>query len=224
MNGFSNLMFDLDGTLINSAADICASVNRALKTMGRPAISIAETKSLVGFPAPILVKKALNMTGQPGSRDEIDFLLSGFLDSYRHNPGEHTVLFPDAREVLERFSGAGFGLGICTNKPQATCFPVLEALDLKRFFTTVIYGDTLDFRKPDPRHIFHTLEVMDASLDSAAFIDDSEVDIKATNNAGLPSILVTFGYCHVPLDSLGANTQIDHFNQLDETLKVIAGH
>jgi phosphoglycolate phosphatase len=222
MSGFSSLLFDLDGTLIDSAPDVCASINRVLTIMSRPPISIADTKLLVGYGARTLVEKALDMTGPPGSEEDIDFLLSGFLDSYRRNPSEHTVLFPGAREALERFTEAGIRLGICTNKPEATCFPVLEAFDLKQYFATVICGDTLDFRKPDPRHVFHTLDAMGAKRNDAAFIGDSEADIEAANNADLPSVLVTFGYCNVPFDSLGANALIGHFDQLDAALKVIA--
>ena len=219
---FSALLFDLDGTIIDSAPDVCASVNRVLESMDRPLISIADTKSLVGFGARTLVEKALEMTGPPGSQDDIDFLLSGFLDSYRQNPCEHTVLFPGARQALERFTKAGIALGLCTNKPEATCFPVLDALDLRRYFATVICGDPREYHKPDPRHVFHTLDEMSADRNDAAFIGDSEADIQAARNAHLPSVLVTFGYCHVPFSSLGANALIDHFDQLDETLCMIA--
>jgi len=222
MNTNYSIIFDLDGTLIDSAPDVCASVNRALETMGRPSISVDDTKSLVGFGARILVEKALQITGLPGTEDDIDVLLSGFLDSYRQNPSEHTTIFPGVCEALERYTQAGTLIGICTNKPEATCFPVLEALDLRRFFFTVICGDTLEFRKPDPRHVFHTLDAMGASRDTAIFVGDSEADIEAAKNAGLPSVLVTFGYCHVPFDSLGADVVIDHFDDLDEALNSIA--
>lgn len=220
-NNYS-ILFDLDGTLIDSAPDVCASVNRVLETMDRPLISVADTKLLVGFGARTLVEKTLQMTGQPGSGEDIDFLLNGFLDSYRKNPSEHTRIFPGAREALERYTQAGTPIGICTNKPEATCFPVLEALDLRRYFTTVICGDTLEYRKPDPRHIFHTLDDMGVAHDTAIFVGDSEADIEAAKNAGLPSVLVTFGYCHVPFDSLSADAVIDHFDALDETLNLIA--
>lgn len=222
MKGFSSLLFDLDGTLIDSAPDVCASINRVLETMNRPSISIIETKLLVGFGARTLVEKTLEMTGPTGSKNDIDFLLSGFLDNYSRNPCEHTVLFPGARDALERFLSAGIQLAICTNKPEATCFPVLEALDLRRYFVSIICGDTLEYRKPDARHIFHTLDDMGAALNTAAFIGDSETDIEAANNAGMPSVLVSFGYCHVPFDRLGANALIDHFDQLDAALDGIA--
>lgn len=223
MKNFSALLFDLDGTIIDSAPDVCASVNRVLETMGRPPISVTDTKALVGFGARTLVEKTLEMTGKPGSQKDIEFLLSGFLESYRQNPSVYSSVFPGAREALERLETNGIKLGICTNKPEATCFPVLEAFDLQRYFPTVICGDTLDYRKPDPRHVFHTLDEMGAKQDDAAFIGDSEADIEAANNANLPSVLVTFGYCHVSFEKLGAGALIDHFDQLDEALSSIAG-
>ena len=222
MKMFSALLFDLDGTIIDSAPDVCASVNRSLDTMGRAPITVEDTKMLVGFGARTLCDKALAMTGEPGSEEDVDLLLTGFLDSYRKNPSEHTTVFPGARDALNLFKGSGIQLGICTNKPEATCFPVLDALELRHFFSSVICGDTLDFRKPDPRHVFHTLDDMGADLNSAAFIGDSEADIEAANNAGLPSVLVTFGYCNTPFDSLNADARIDHFDDLDATLKSIA--
>jgi len=219
---FSALLFDLDGTIIDSAPDVCASVNRTLETMDRPPITVEDTKMLVGFGARTLCEKTLAMTGKPGSEEDVNLLLTGFLDSYRKNPSEHTVVFPGALEALNLFKDAGIQLGICTNKPEATCFPVLDALELRHFFSSVICGDTLEFRKPDPRHVFHTLDDMGAELSKTAFIGDSEADIEAANNAGLPSVLVTFGYCHVPFDELGANAVIDHFHELDEALHTIA--
>ena len=223
MTMFSALLFDLDGTIIDSAPDVCASVNRTLDTMGRPPITVETTKMLVGFGARTLCEKTLAMTGGAGCEEDIDLLLTGFLDSYRKNPSEHTVIFHGALEALNFFKDAGIQLGICTNKPEATCFPVLDALELRHFFSSVICGDTLEFRKPDPRHVFHTLDDMGADLNDAAFIGDSEADIEAANNAGMPSVLVTFGYCHVPFDELGANAIIDHFHELDGALSKIAG-
>jgi len=219
---FSALLFDLDGTIIDSAPDVCKSVNRALDTMGRPPITVKDTKLLVGFGARTLCDKALAITGEPGSEEDINLLLMGFLDSYRKNPSEHTIVFPGALDALKLFKDAGIQLGICTNKPEATCFPVLDALELRHFFSSIICGDTLQFRKPDPRHIYHTLDDMGADLSNAAFIGDSEADIKAANNAGLPCVLVTFGYCHVPFDELNANAVIDHFHELDEALRKIS--
>jgi phosphoglycolate phosphatase len=219
---FNALLFDLDGTIIDSAPDVCSSLNRALDAMERPPITVEDTKMLVGFGARTLCDKALAMTGEPASEDDVELLLTGFLDGYRKNPCEHTIIFPGALDALNLFLGAGIQLGICTNKPEATCFPVLDALGLRHFFSSVICGDTIEFSKPDPRHIFHTLDEMGAELSDAAFVGDSEADVEAANNAGLPCILVTFGYCHAPFNSLNADAIIDHFDDLDAALKAIA--
>ena len=219
---FSSLIFDLDGTIIDSAPDICASVNRALDSIGRPPITIEDTKKLVGFGAHTLCDKALAMTGEAGNKDDICSLVTRFLDGYRKNPSEHTYVFPGALDALNKFKNRGIKLGICTNKPEATCFPVLEALELRHYFSSVICGDTLKFRKPDARHIYHTLDDMGAELSNTALIGDSETDIEAAKNAGIPCILVTFGYCHVPINSLCANAKIDHFDELNMALKSIA--
>ena len=222
MTMFSTLLFDLDGTIIDSAPDVCASINQTLSAMGRPPITVDDTKSLVGFGARALCEKTLAIAGKPGNEKDINFLLTGFLDWYRKNPSEHTVIFPGALKALSLFKDAGIQLGICTNKPEATCFPVLDALKLRHFFSSVICGDTLEFRKPDPRHIFHTLDDMGADASSAAFVGDSEADIEAAHNAGIPCVLVTFGYCHVPFDTLNADAIIDHFDNLDPALKAMA--
>ena len=221
MTMFGNLLFDLDGTIIDSAPDVCASINQTLSTMGRPHITVDNTKALVGFGARTLCEKTLSITGEPGNEEDINFLLTGFLEYYRKNPSEHTVIFPGALKALNHFKDAGIQLGICTNKPEATCFPVLDSLELRHLFSSVICGDTMEFRKPDPRHVFHTLDDMGADSSNAAFVGDSEADIEAANNAGLPSVLVTFGYCHMPFDNLKANAMIDHFDELDSALKAI---
>lgn len=223
MSHFSALLFDLDGTLIDSAPDICASVNQVLETMNRSNVSVATVKELVGFSAPTLVKKVLELTGPPGSQDEIDFLLSSFLETYRRHPCDHTVVFPGVHQALELFTQAEIQLAICTNKPEITCFPVIEALGLQKYFSTIICGDTLEHRKPDPRHVLHTLDKMGAALEEAAFIGDNEIDVNAAKAAGLPCVCVTYGYCRLPYESLGADALIDHFEELDGALGVISG-
>ena len=222
MTMFSSLIFDLDGTIIDSAPDVCASLNRALEAIGRPPISVESTKELVGFGAHILCEKALAMTGEQGNEEEVCSLVDKFLDSYSKNPSEHTSIFPGALNAFNKFKDRGIKLGICTNKPEATCFPVIDALGLRHYFSTVICGDTLTFRKPDARHIYHTLDHMEAELSDTALIGDSEADIEAANNAGIPSVLVTFGYCNVPINSLRADAIINHFDELDMALKSIA--
>lgn len=220
---FRALLFDLDGTLVDSIPDVCASVNTALEEYGHSSITVDQAKTLVGHGARVLIEKAVGMGGGAANGQDLDGMLARFLDTYSRNPCQHSTLFPGAVDALDRLTGAGIALGICTNKPEATTFPVLDAFILGHYFKTVICGDTLAFRKPDPRHVFHVLDTMGADKSDAAFIGDSETDIKAAINAGLPSVCVTFGYCNVPLESLGADVLIDHFDNLEAALSKIAG-
>ena len=219
---FEALVFDLDGTLIDSAPDVRASVNRILKAKGRRELTLDKAKDMIGWGGRVLMEKALAATGEPGSEDEIDDTLRAFLKSYAEHPAEHTVVFPGAIEALETFKAAGVKLGICTNKPTATTLPVLEALGLDGYFDVVSCGDAVPHKKPDGRHVLLVVEQLGATLDTAAMVGDSENDIAAAIDAGVRSVCVTFGYAHVPLEDIGADALIDRFEDLPRALRQIA--
>lgn len=219
---FRALIFDLDGTLIDSAPDVCASINRALAEHGRRQITLAETKALIGQGGRVLAERALALTGQPGKADEIEHLLKGFLATYAERPVEHTVVYPGAREALQVFCAAGVRLAVCTNKPKATTEPVLNALGLTKFFAVVSCGDQVPHRKPDARHVLRVVEELGTTLRTTALIGDSENDIVAARSADIPSVAVTFGYAHMPHAELGADALIDRFEELPEALRMIA--
>ena len=219
---FRALIFDLDGTLIDSAPDVCASINRALAGHGRRQITLAETKALIGQGGRGLAERALALTGRHGTADEIERLLAAFLATYAEQPVEHTVVYPGAREVLQVFRATGLGLAVCTNKPKATTVPVMETLWLDGFFDVVSCGDQVPHRKPDARHVLRVVEELGTTLRTTALIGDSENDIAAARSAGIPSVAVTFGYAHMPHAELGADALIDRFAELPEALRMIA--
>jgi phosphoglycolate phosphatase len=219
---FQAIVFDLDGTLVDSVPDVRAALNRTLSEEGRKGLSIEEVKGLVGWGAAPLVEKALVMTGKAGSADQVIDIKDRFLADYRLRPSEHTVLYPGVRSVLDRFYKEGVNMGICTNKPVITTTPVLEAFDLGRYFSAIVCGDKAAYPKPDGRHVIETLEKMKAGGKSAVMVGDSESDITAAKNAGIPAIAVTYGYCHGPLDALEADRFIDDFSTLPDVLKSLA--
>ena len=219
---FDALIFDLDGTLIDSAPDVCASVNRALAENGRRELTLLEARDMVGWGGRVLVEKALARTGEPGTPDEIEAVLQGFLTTYAAHPAEHTQAFPGALDVLETFKADGVKMGICTNKPTATTPPVMKAMGLDGFFSVVSSGDAVPHKKPDGRHVLHVIEALEATVETTAMVGDSESDISAAIDAGIKSVAVTFGYAHVPVDELGADALIDHFRDLPEALREIA--
>ncbi len=211
---FPALIFDLDGTLIDSAPDVCASVNRVLEAGGRRALTLSETKDMVGWGGRVLVEKALALTGEPGTSEAIDRALESFLTTYADHPADNTIVFPGAIEALESLKAAGVKMAICTNKPAATTTPVLNVMGLNGFFDVVSCGDAVPHKKPDGRHVLHCVEQLGASIETAAMVGDSENDIRAAIDAGVRSVCVTFGYAHVPLDEIGADALIDHFDDL----------
>ncbi|MDA0998533.1 MAG: phosphoglycolate phosphatase [Proteobacteria bacterium] len=211
---FSTIAFDLDGTLIHSAPDVQAATNQALVKRGRRAITLDETKNLVGWGAKVLVDKALRLTGAPGDDTLIGEIQDDMLSYYAAHPVDHTRPFPGVIEVLDNFKARGIKLGICTNKPEKTAWPVLDALDMRRYFDTVVCGDTLPYRKPDGRHVVHVIETLGGNRSTGLMVGDSENDISAAIDAKIKSVAVTFGYAHKPHDQLGADVLIDDFKDL----------
>jgi phosphoglycolate phosphatase len=219
---FAALIFDLDGTLIDSAPDVRASINRVLAGMDRRELTLEETKDMVGWGGRVLAEKALAKTGDAGSEDDVERTLEGFLATYAQHPADHSVVYPGVLSVLDGFKAAGIRMGLCTNKPTATTPPVLKALGLAQYFDVVSCGDAVPHKKPDGRHIHLVVEALGATLATTAMVGDSESDITAAINAGIPSVAVTFGYAHVPCGELGADALIDHFQDLPQALADIA--
>jgi phosphoglycolate phosphatase len=219
---FQALIFDLDGTLIDSLPDVRASVNCVLTASGRRELTIPETKDFVGWGGRVLVEKALALTGEEGTIEEIDRTLKEFLVYYAAHRSDHTEVFPGVPDILEEFKSNGIKMGICTNKPTATTSTVLEALGLDGFFQVISCGDAVPHSKPDGRHVSLVAEQMGATCETAVMIGDSENDILAAIDAGVRSVAVSFGYTHLPVDELGADAVIDRFEDLPEALVKIS--
>ena len=219
---FEALIFDLDGTLINSLPDVCASINRVLFDMGCRELTLNETKNMVGWGGRVLVEKALATTGNIVTEDDINLSLEKFIDIYSRHPNDHSSVFPGVLSMLEKFKSAKIPMGICTNKPTLTTPLVLKSMGLDCFFDVVSCGDSVPYKKPDGRHVTMVVEQMGATNQTSVMIGDSESDITAAIEAGVRSVAVTFGYAHMPCDELGADATIDHFDDLPQALLKIA--
>jgi phosphoglycolate phosphatase len=219
---FEALIFDLDGTLIDSLPDVCASMNRVLFDIGRRKLTLSETKDMVGWGGRVLVEKALAITGNKMTKNDVKLMLEKFVETYAKHPNDHSVLYPGVLPMLESFKSAGISMGICTNKPTVTTPPVLKAMGLDRFFDVVSCGDAVPHKKPDGRHVSMVVEEMGSTNQLSVMIGDSESDITAAIDAGVRSVAVTFGYAHVPCNELGADAMIDHFDELPKALVNIA--
>lgn len=184
------LILDLDGTLIDSVPDLMAALNRLMAARGLAPFDRATTASFVGDGAGVLVKRAFAARG--GEAD--DAALASFLEDYTANAAIDTVAFPGAVETLKRVTEDGWKVAVCTNKPQAATWAVLDALDLSRWFAAVGGGDSFPVRKPDPAHLLGTLAAAGGVAEAAVMVGDHHNDVRAATGAGVPCIFAAWGY------------------------------
>ena len=206
------MVFDLDGTLIDSAPDMHRAVNLMLADLGCNPLSLPEIRTMVGDGASALIARALAarqcVTADPSTA------LEEFLRHYEENPTAFTQTFPGVPETLERLQAIGLTLAICTNKPSKLTHMILERLGINRFFVRVIAGDTLPFRKPDPRALQEVLNVFGTPPAAAIMVGDSEVDAATAHGANVPFVLMTYGYHRGPIDGISSIATLDHFAEL----------
>lgn len=215
------VVFDLDGTLVDSAPDIRASINLVLGERGRRPLSLAEVTAMIGEGAETLVARALAATGGVAApRDEVVTVTARFVAVYEGRSAERTRPYPGVAAALAQLDGAGLRLGLCTNKPEGATRALLRALDLDRFFTAIVGGDTLaGVRKPDPRPVLAVLAGLAIAPERAILIGDSRTDVAVARAAGLRVWLRRGGYTTIPADELGADGTFDAFVQLPVLLR-----
>ena len=209
------LVFDLDGTLVDSVPDLAAAVNAALAEQGAAPLGEAEVQRMVGDGAAALASRALAARGLPS--DDPDFL-ARFLACYEAAPTARTRPYAGVVDTLAALQAAGCRLAVCTNKPSAATRLVLAGLGLDRFFGAVLGGDSTPWKKPDGRHLLAAVEALGARPREAAMIGDNENDAAAAKAAGIPLVLVTYGYARVPVETLAADRLISRFADLGAAL------
>ncbi len=215
------LLFDLDGTLVDSAPDVCGAVNHVFAEAGLPAIAVDRIKGYLGHGARVLIERAVADMDENRDTETLDRLTHAFLAYYADHPVVSSTVFPGVFDALETLRGEGATMAICTNKPSVTTAPVLEALDLDGRFDAVVCGDQVVNRKPHGDHIRETVAACGGAMETAIMIGDSENDILSAIDAGVPSIAVRFGYALGPVDGLGADIVIDSFDELADALFTI---
>lgn len=219
--GRRHAVFDLDGTLVDSLPDLVIALNKLLSEEGRRRVDPEEVRLMVGDGAVRLVERGFAATGDlPAER--IPALTERFLAHYEGNAADNTRPFPGAAAALEELVQDGWRLAVCTNKPYRPTVEILEALGLARLFAAVLGGDSLPFKKPDPRHLAGTLEAMGARPEQAVFVGDSPNDVAVARALKVPVAIVTFGYSRIPVAELGADLLVDSYRELPESLRRLA--
>lgn len=221
----ATLLFDLDGTLADTAGDLCETMNVILSRHGRARIPETRVRHLVGGGARLLMERGFAETGAPADVSLLDQTFQEFIDYYAEHIADHTVLWPSMNAQLERLAEAGVQMAVCTNKVEHLARQLLKELNIDHYFPVVIGGDTLPVKKPDPEHLFEAVRQLGGELSSSIMVGDSEADIDAALNAKMPSICVSFGYSRQPVGELGADVVIDHFDEFPAALaKLLPKH
>lgn len=213
------VIFDLDGTLVDTAPDLMRATNHVLETLGRRAISMAEVRSFVGHGARALLTRGLAATGGLPENYDVEPDYNRFVAFYSQNIAEGSVPFPGVIRLLERLKDEGVGLGVCTNKLEGLSVQLLDALGMSRFFGSIVGPDTLGIAKPDPRPFREAVSRLGLVAPRAIMVGDSETDILTARNAGVPVIGVPFGYTPRPVEEFGPDRMISHFDEAHDAIQ-----
>ena len=212
------VIFDLDGTLVDTAPDLMRATNHVLAGLGRRAISMDEVRAFVGHGARALLTRGLAATGGLPDGYDVEPDYRKFVDYYSANIAGGSAPFPGVVPLLGRLKASGIGMGVCTNKLEGLSVQLLEALDLRHFFGSVIGPDTLGISKPDPRPFRESVARLGLMSPRAIMVGDSETDILTARNAGVPVIAVPFGYTPRPVAEFHPDALIGHFDEAWEAL------
>ena len=212
------ILFDLDGTLVDTAADLAAALNAAIGPLGRRVMSPADTKAMIGGGLPQLVRLGLESSGGMPEQDVFDAAVKRAFDRYDAHYADESRPFPGVIDTLKRLKTAGVKMGVCTNKPAAFSAKILAALGLTPYLPVLVGGDSLPVKKPDPKMAFAVMERLGATAAQCVLVGDSETDVKLARNAAIPVILVRGGYTTIPVEQLGADAIVGGFAELPATL------
>jgi len=215
------VLFDLDGTLVDSLPGITETANHLLADHGRRTLERAEVARMVGDGAGMLVRRAFDATGPVPDDATLEAEVRRYVDRLAEAPIGPGDLYPGARALLDGLAAAGPGLGLVTNKPAAPTRHALRCLGLDDVFRVVICGDGPDGRKPEAGPIRAALDALGAGPEGAVMVGDNAADIGAARAAGLRVIAVSFGYSKTPATGLGADRVVDRLDQVPAAIAAL---
>ena len=215
MPALQGLIFDLDGTMLDSAPDVRQALNSMLETHGRRALTLDEVESMSGDGLLPQLQRALAATGAEEPHPMNYF--QEFIAAYRSLKPDPAQIYPDVRATLEYYFQHGVKLGVCTNKQEAATYRLLEQLDLKKYFEFIAGGDTFSTHKPNPDHVYGVICALDVPRENCVMIGDSPNDVIASHGAGIPCIAVAHGYA-LDAKELGADAVIEGYAELEGAL------
>lgn len=212
------LVLDLDGTLVDSKPDLVAAINVAITSVGLSEISSSAIGETVGQGARAMITRAHEVQDQPIIEDKFEQIFVTFQDYYYNNVANYSKPYSGVQAALNTFTNNGWVLAVCTNKPESLAKLLLSTLDMGAQFAAICGSDTFTNRKPHADHILKTIQMAQGRVSGSVMVGDTATDINAAINSGIPSIAVDFGYSAEPVETLGANQVISHFDDLWTTV------
>ena len=212
------VIFDLDGTLVDTAPDLVETLNVIFAREGLPPVDYASARNMVGGGARMMLERGLAAEGRVLPATEIDRMVAEFIEYYAAHISDRSRPFPDVEAALDTLSARGFGLAICTNKLEWLSVRLLDVLGLTKRFAAICGQDTFKVAKPDPEILRATIARAGGSPDAAIMVGDSIADIATAQAAGIPVIAVDFGYSDRPVTELQPDLVISRFADLPEAI------
>jgi phosphoglycolate phosphatase len=214
MTSSGTIVFDLDGTLIDTAPDLISALNFILTREGMPAVPIDAARNMIGQGARRLLERGLELDGRVISRDDIERLTVDFIDYYAAHIADQSRPFEGLEATLDELSGRGYRFAVCTNKLEWLSKLLLDRLDLSQRFAAICGADTFGVSKPDPAILRQTIAKAGGQLSAAVMVGDAGPDVGVARRAGIPVIGVEFGYTEVPIAELKPDLLVGHMRDL----------
>jgi len=215
------IVFDLDGTLVDTAPDLIGALNYVLDREGLPAVPLAAARNMIGAGARKLIERGLELEGRTVSTSELNRLTADFIDYYAAHIADASRPFEGLEIALDHLSARGFRLAVCTNKLEWLSNRLLDQLRLSERFAAVCGADTFGVSKPDPAFLQQTVARVGGQLDSTIMVGDAGTDIGVARRARVPVIGVSFGYTDVPIAEFKPDRLIHHLRDLPEAVAAL---
>jgi phosphoglycolate phosphatase len=214
----ATIIFDLDGTLVDTAPDLIETLNVVLGREGLPAIGYDEARLLVGGGARRMIERGVASEGHARTAADLDRMFKDFIAYYADHVADRSRAFPGVAEALDTLAARGCRFAVCTNKLEWLSVRLLKALGLADRFVAICGQDTFGIQKPHPDALHATLRKAGGTISRAVMVGDSQIDIATAQAAGMPIIAVDFGYTDVPVTQLAPDRIISHFNALPDSI------
>jgi phosphoglycolate phosphatase len=216
------IVFDLDGTLIDTAPDLIDTLNLILAREGLPAVPYDDARQMIGGGARGMIERALKAERRDAAKADLDRMFGAFIEHYAVHIADRSRPFPHLEATLDGLAAAGHRLAVCTNKLEWLSVRLLDTLKLSRYFAAICGQDTFGVQKPDPKILRQTILRAGGAPDRAIMVGDSGTDIRTARAAAVPVIAVDFGYSEVPIAELQPDRIIGSFAELPVTIRKIA--